>query len=98
VSFRWALLDADPVVFVDTLYLNLMHKLGPKFLTGFQVNAEAKCLIIDPALEVQQKYARLLGRARVTGFHTTLTAFNNDRRAVQDAGRQHSSAARHRAS
>jgi hypothetical protein len=72
------LLQADCIVIVGYSLPEMDINARQKILTSFQVNQDAKWLIIDPSDSAYALYHKLLGTKRVTFRQETLTSFNND--------------------
>lgn len=72
------LLDAQYVAVIGYSLPEADTMARSKMLTAFQVNENARWLVIDPNENVCSRYRRLLGDRRVTIKQMTLAGFNNE--------------------
>ncbi len=72
------LIQADVILVIGYSLPEMDINARSRILTAFQVNQNARWLVIDPSEQVCDLYRKLLGTARVDILQMTLAAFNND--------------------
>lgn len=76
--FTEELLQAQCIIVIGYSLPEMDTNARSKILTAFQVNSNAKWMVIDPSGSVCDLYSRLLGSNRVTILQQSLASFNNE--------------------